>query len=89
VIAAGLLWGEGDFTHTIALTVLGGLDTDSNGATAGSVAGILNGATKIPSHWTEPLEDTLRSALFGFDGSRISALAERTVKVANAISGGR
>ena len=88
VIAAGLLWGEGDFTRTIALTVLGGLDTDSNGATAGSVAGILNGATKIPPHWTDPLQDTLRSALFGFDGSHISTLAERTVKVARAIAGG-
>ena len=84
VVAAGLLWGDGDFTRTIALTVLGGLDTDSNGGTAGSAAGVLCGAAKIPSHWTEPLRDTLRSALFGFDGSRISALAERTISVARS-----
>ena len=84
VIAAGLLWGDGDFTASIALTVLGGLDTDSNGATAGSVAGILCGAGKIPSNWTDPLQDTLRSALFGFDGSRISELAGRTLALARA-----
>jgi ADP-ribosylglycohydrolase len=84
VVAAGLLWGDGDFTSSIALTVLGGLDTDSNGATAGSVAGILCGAGKIPPHWTDPLEDRLRSALFGFDGSRISELAGRTLALIRA-----
>ncbi|MGW0229942.1 ADP-ribosylglycohydrolase family protein [Actinopolymorpha singaporensis] len=82
VVAAGLLWGDGDFTQTIALTVLGGWDTDSNGATAGSVAGALVGAGAIPAHWVDPLEDRLRSALFGFDGSRISDLAGRTTRLA-------
>src|SRR5262245_1338653 len=36
LVTAGLLYGAGDFTATIALTVRGGLDTDSGGATAGS-----------------------------------------------------
>ncbi|WP_425528078.1 ADP-ribosylglycohydrolase family protein [Yinghuangia seranimata] len=88
VIAAGLLYGDGDFTRTIALTVRGGLDTDSNGATAGSVAGVLCGAAAIPRQWTEPLEDRLRSAVFGFDGVRISDLAERTYRLAVAGDGG-
>ncbi|MFF4587455.1 ADP-ribosylglycohydrolase family protein [Streptomyces sp. NPDC001388] len=82
VLTAGLLYGDGDFTRTVALTVRGGLDTDSNGATAGSVAGVLNGARAIPARWKEPLEDTVRSAVFGFDGVRISELAERTVRLA-------
>ncbi|WP_405794617.1 ADP-ribosylglycohydrolase family protein [Streptomyces longwoodensis] len=82
VLTAGLLYGDGDFTRTIALTVRGGLDTDSNGATAGSVAGVLTGARAIPAQWTDPLEDTVRSAVFGFDGVRISELAERTVRLA-------
>jgi ADP-ribosylglycohydrolase len=84
VLTAGLLYGEGDFTRTIALTVRGGLDTDSNGATAGSVAGVLSGAEAIPDRWKEPLEDTVRSAVFGFDGMRISELAERTVRLTEA-----
>ncbi|MER5179295.1 ADP-ribosylglycohydrolase family protein [Streptomyces sp. NPDC002896] len=84
VITAGLLYGGGDFTRTITLTVLGGLDTDSNGATAGSVAGVLCGAAAIPSQWKDPLEDTVRSAVFGFDGARISELAERTALLARA-----
>ncbi|MGW5675940.1 ADP-ribosylglycohydrolase family protein [Streptomyces sp. NPDC003860] len=82
VLTAGLLYGEGDFSRTIALTVRGGLDTDSNGATAGSVAGVLCGAAALPAQWTEPLEDRLRSAVFGFDGARITDLADRTVRLA-------
>ncbi|MGW7544798.1 ADP-ribosylglycohydrolase family protein [Streptomyces sp. NPDC054770] len=84
VLTAGLLHGDGDFTRTIALTVRGGLDTDSNGATAGSVAGVLTGATAVPDRWKAPLEDTVRSAVLGFDGARISDLAERTVRLARA-----
>lgn len=79
LIAAGLLWGRGDFTETIALTVQGGCDTDSNGATAGSVAGILVGAGAIPPHWTAPLHDRLHTAVTGYEGIRISTLADRTL----------
>ncbi|MEU6367326.1 ADP-ribosylglycohydrolase family protein [Streptomyces sp. NPDC046931] len=87
VLTAGLLYGDGDFTRTIALTVRGGLDTDSNGATAGSVAGVLTGAAAIPAHWTDPLQDRVRSAVFGFDGIRITELAERTLRLAEAAGG--
>jgi ADP-ribosylglycohydrolase len=84
LVVAGLLWGEGDFTASIGLTVQGGWDTDSNGATAGSVAGIISGAAGLPEHWTAPLHDTARSAIRGFDRSRISELADRTVRLAAA-----
>jgi ADP-ribosylglycohydrolase len=82
LITAGLLWGDGDYSATVGLTVQGGWDTDSNGATAGSVAGILLGAQALPAHFIEPLEDRTRSALFGFDNSRISELATRTTRLA-------
>lgn len=81
LIAAGLLWGEGDFSTTLGLTTQGGWDTDSNTATAGSVAGILAGASGIPPHWTDPFHDTLHSSVTGYDGSRISDLAQRTVRL--------
>ncbi|MEV6770631.1 ADP-ribosylglycohydrolase family protein [Nocardia sp. NPDC051030] len=82
LITAGLLWGEADFTKTIALTVQGGWDTDSNGATAGSVMGVLTGATAIPDHWTAPFHDRLRSAVSGYPENHISGLARRTVALA-------
>ncbi|MFF8837078.1 ADP-ribosylglycohydrolase family protein [Streptomyces sp. NPDC015130] len=82
VLTAGLLYGEGDFTRTIALTVRGGLDTDSNGATAGSVAGVMCGAAAIPPQWSEPLRDRVSSAVFGYDGVGIGELAGRTLRLA-------
>lgn len=81
IIAAGLLWGEDDFAATVGLTVQGGWDTDSNGATAGSVAGVVLGAKALPAHFVEPLQNRTRSALFGFDHSVISDLADRTVQL--------
>src|SRR4030095_14569756 len=78
LITAGLLWGDGDFTATVGLTVQGGWDTDSNGATAGSVIGTVLGADQLPRHFVEPLEDRTRSAVFRSDHSRISELAPRT-----------
>jgi ADP-ribosylglycohydrolase len=82
VVAAALLWGEGDFGRTIGFAVEAGLDTDCDGATAGSVFGALHGTKEIPSHWTEPLRDTMHSALLGFDGAAITSLAQRTVALA-------
>jgi ADP-ribosylglycohydrolase len=84
LIIAGLLWGEGDFTATVGLTVQGGWDTDSNGATAGSVVGTVLGAEQLPPHFIEPLEDRTRSAVFGYDNSRITDLARRTTALAEA-----
>lgn len=82
LIVAGLLWGEGDYARTVGLTVMGGWDTDSNAATTGSVAGVLLGTGALPPRFVDPLEDRTRSALFGFDNSRISELAARTVRLA-------
>lgn len=84
IIVAGLLWGEDDYSSTVGLTVSGGWDTDSNGATAGSVSGVLHGASGLPEHFIAPLKDRTRSALFGFDNSAISDLAARTSALAHA-----
>jgi ADP-ribosylglycohydrolase len=82
VVAAALLWGEGDFSRTIGLAVEAGLDTDCDGATAGSVFGALHGTTALPDVWTEPLRDTIHSAITGFDNSSIADLARRTAALA-------
>jgi hypothetical protein len=39
----------------------------------------LHGTDSLPAAWIDPLDDHVRSAIFDFDHSRISELAERTV----------
>ena len=57
---------------------LGGWDTDCNGATVGSILGAKLGASAIPAHWTEPLHDTLYSAIPGFHPIAIRECARRS-----------
>jgi ADP-ribosylglycohydrolase len=83
-VALGLLYGTGDLERTICIAVSGGLDTDCNGATAGSVVGALLGAQALPVKWIGPLNDLARSGVFGFDNSVISDLARRTTAIAYA-----
>lgn len=85
VVAAALLWSADDYTTAVGRVVMSGWDTDSNGATVGSVAGILAGTAGLPARFVGPLHDRTRSALFGFDNSVISDLAARTVRVARSI----
>ena len=84
IVAAALLWGGEDFTKSVGLAVQAGWDTDCNGATVGSAFGARYGTAAIPERWVAPLNDHLRSALFGFDNSKISDLAERTAVLAEA-----
>ncbi|MFG1911996.1 ADP-ribosylglycohydrolase family protein [Kribbella sp. NPDC048928] len=81
-VTAALLWSGGDWMDAVGKVVMSGWDTDSNGATVGSVAGILGGPNGLPAHVIEPLQDRTRSALFGFDNTVISDLAHRTIAVA-------
>lgn len=86
IVLMALLHGEGNFEKTISIAVMGGLDTDCNGATAGSVVGAMLGVSKLPGgKWFDPLNDTLRSAVFGYDGSRFTELARRTLDVARKV----
>lgn len=78
-LTAAILWGDGDFTRTIAYAVQAGLDTDSIGATAGSWAGAFGGIDAIPANWTDPLHDRTSCALFGYGELSISGLVARTL----------
>ena len=82
IVVLGLLKGGGDFTETLGITVMSGLDTDCTGATAGSIMGCALGAGSIPAHWVEPFNDTIRTELAGMDTVKISELATRMFKIA-------
>lgn len=81
LVCASLIHGGGDFSRTLAMSVLGGWDTDCNGATVGSILGAALGAKALPKHWVEPLHDTLYSSVIGFDPIAISQCARRSMDV--------
>jgi len=64
------------------LSVMCGYDTDCNGATAGSILGALKGVREIPEEMSGPLNDRIKSAVFGYSDVRISDLAKRTFELA-------
>ncbi|MEV0690644.1 ADP-ribosylglycohydrolase family protein [Streptomyces sp. NPDC050388] len=79
LIAAALTHADGDFTGAICRAVSGGLDTDSNGATAGGIAALLAGSpTALPERWTAPLKNRLTTSIGTFDGIGFDTLARLT-----------
>lgn len=82
IVIMGLLMGGGDFTRTLGITVMAGLDTDCTGATVGSIMGCALGTSGIPANWTEPFHDTIRSDVKGMPEVKISELAARMFDIA-------
>ncbi|GAA3557142.1 hypothetical protein GCM10022197_10410 [Microlunatus spumicola] len=77
-VACALTASGGDFTKGIAFAVMTGWDTDSTGATVGSVLGGLLGASDLPAAWTAPLDGRIATSLPGGE-QRISTLVNRTL----------
>ena len=78
LLTYGLAAGAGDFDRTICLVVMGGWDTDSNGATAGAVAGALGGAGVIGPQWSGPLQNRMATSVPGLDGVTFDEVTDRT-----------
>jgi len=63
IVTAALLYGGLDFGKTVCLAVSCAFDTDCNGATAGSVLGMMLGAGAIPAYWRAPFEKRVRTSI--------------------------
>lgn len=87
IVCVGLLFGDGDFEKSITIAVQGALDTDCNGATVGSIVGMMLGAKALPEKWVSPLNDMLKSGVDGFGLVKISDMAARTVKIISIVNG--
>jgi ADP-ribosylglycohydrolase len=79
ICAAALIHAKGSFSDAITIAVMGGLDTDCNGATVGSIAGVMAGITAIDEKWTTCFNGRLKTALAGFGEVRIPELIEQTM----------
>ncbi len=61
IMMIGWYYGEGDFGKTLCTAVNCGEDTDCTAATLGAVWGILYGTAGIPSKWTDPIGDEIKT----------------------------
>ncbi len=80
VVVASLLYGEYDYGRSICMSVETGFDTDCNGATVGSILGMLLGEKGIGEEWKAPTHGILDTTISGATRSEISALAEKTLE---------
>ena len=85
LVVVALLLGQDDFEKAITLAVMGGWDTDCNGATVGSIWGAMYGAARIPQKWTASLHDTLYSLIPDYHPIAISECARRSVQIAQGV----
>lgn len=81
IVCIGLLYGEKDFEKSITIAIMGVFDTDCNGATVGSIVGMLLGADNLPDKWIAPLNDTLKTSIAGYETVKISDMARRTLSL--------
>lgn len=86
LVVMGLMAAQGDYETSIVVAVRGGWDTDCNGATAGSVCGMMLGADALPEKWVGVLNDRLMSAVLGFSECKISDLARRSHEIAKKVT---
>jgi ADP-ribosylglycohydrolase len=80
IVVASLLYGEGDYGKSICMSVDVGFDTDCNGATVGSVLGVLTGEKGIDEYWKAPTYGMLDTTVVGAQKSPISKLVDDTMK---------
>ncbi len=83
IVVWALCKAEGSFDHAIGECVLAGLDTDSNAATVGGLAGLAG--FPIAAHWTDPWAGRVGVDLAGEPELDLKQLVARTVAVARRI----
>jgi ADP-ribosylglycohydrolase len=79
IVVASLLYGEGDYSKSICMSVETGFDTDCNGATVGSVLGMRGGESAIDEYWKKPLNGTLETTIRWANKMPIESLVKNTL----------
>ncbi len=79
IVTASLLYGGGDYGKSVCRAVQTGFDTDCNGATVGSIVGMMKGSAAVGGEWTAPICGTLDTSIFGVNRVSIEAMVELTM----------
>jgi ADP-ribosylglycohydrolase len=83
-IVMGLLYGEGDFTRTLDISLRCGQDSDCNPSNAAAVLGILNGYSRIPDEWKSGIP-AISDAPFIYTTYTFNSAVERTIEYAGQL----
>ena len=85
VVLMALFYGGMDPQRSVCVAVAAGLDTDCNGATAGSIVGASVGRERFESTLVGRLHDTIKPRMLGFEETTMCRLAERQLAVYRAV----
>lgn len=93
ILILGLLEGADDFGKVMCTTVNCGEDTDCTAATAGSIWGMMRGASAIPQKWIDPIGRELKTVSINLGdlgcGRRlpqdVDEFTERTDRIARQV----
>ena len=77
MVTLGIVAGELDYTKSITIATMAGIDTDCNSGTVGSIVGAAIGIDNVPKRWYEPLNDTIKSTVAAFGECKISEIIDR------------
>ena len=80
IVIASLLYGEGKFGKSICMAVETGFDTDCNGATVGSIIGMMYGIDNIEKEWLAPINGMLETQILGHDLVKVDDLVAKTLE---------
>lgn len=80
IVAAALLYGEGDFGKSICIAVGMAFDTDCNGATVGSILGMRGGIECIDDCWKKPVNGKIHTSIFGVGTVDIEKAVEKNLE---------
>lgn len=83
IVAVALLWGENDFQSSLQISLIAGFDTDSNGATVGSIVGYSIGAKNISSYWKDALQNRIYSSISCENITEISTFVNEAASLVN------
>lgn len=79
IVLVSLLYGDLDFGKSVGMAVQAGFDTDCNGATVGSIVGMIIGSSGIPEQWTSAFHDKIETTIFGVGTVSIDELVALTM----------
>ncbi len=80
IVAAALLYGDGDFGKSVCCAVGMAFDTDCNGATVGSILGMRNSIDGIDEYWKKPVNGKIHTSIFGVETVDIEKSVGKTLE---------